>query len=243
MSGTSTVYGISGTPTPITPDFYNLQRYGSCISRGGKKLTASSQWDTLTPTGVSLATYSPTEVPPKCPVSSSGGWTVKANAPLPTIKDLVIPTKTVSSASGSLAAVSTSDGQVVFATQSPAAVPASSGLSTGAKVAVGVVIPIAVIGLAVLAFMLWRRRKAKKAATSTMEYSQVQPMQEADGNPRAQLDGEDARLEPDSRTRYQLSDEAGVVPELRGDAQIERQELSSGPSVRRNLRSSSYESP
>ena len=179
----------------------------------------------------------------KCPVSSSGGWTVKANAPLPTIKDLVIPTKTVSSARGSLAAVSTSNGQAVFATQSPAAVPASSGLSTSAKAAVGVVIPIAVIGLAVLAFMLWRRRKAKKAATSTMDYSQAQPMQEADGNPRAQLDGEDARLEPDSRTRYQLSDEAGVVPELRGDAQIERHELSSGPSVRRNLRSSSYESP
>lgn len=203
-----------------------------------KRLTVSSQWDTLTPTGVFLATYTPTQRAPKCPVSTSGGWTVKANAPLPTIKDLVIPSKTVS-----VTAVSTSNGQVVFATQSPAAVQPSSGLSTGAKVGVGVIVPIAVIGLAALAFILWRRRKAKKAATSTADYNPVQPMQEADGNPRAQLDGEDARLESDSRTRYQLSDEAGVVPELRGDAQIERQELSSGPSVRRNLRRSSYESP
>lgn len=68
-------------------------------------------------------------------------------------------------------------------------------------------------------------------------------MQEADGNPRARLDGEDARLAPDSRTRYQLSDEAGVVPELRGDPQIERQELSSGPSVRRSPMRSTDESP
>ncbi len=131
----------------------------------------------------------------------------------------------------------------MFATQAPTAVPPPSGLTPGAKVAIGVIVPIAVIGLAALAFMLWRSRKAKKATASTIEYSQVQSMQEADGTARAQLHGEDARLEPDSQTRYQLSDEAGVVPELRGDAQIERQELSSGPSVRRNPRRSSNESP
>lgn len=231
------MYGTSGTPTPISPDFYNLQRYGCCSSQHRKQLTASSQWDTLTPTGVSRASYTPTQVAPQCPTFTSSGWTVKPNAPLPTIKNLVIPTKTGSS-TGSLVTVSTNNGPVGLAAQQT-----SSELSTGAKVAVGVVIPIAVFGLAALAFILWRKRKAKQAATSTIEYSHVQPMQEAKGNLRAQLDGEDARLEPDSRTRYQLSDEAGVVPELRGEALLERQELSSGPSVRRNPRRSSYELP
>lgn len=134
-SGSVTEYAASGTPKPITPDFYNLQRYSSHTSHRVKRLTVSSQWDTLTPTGVSLAAYTPTERPPKCPVSTSGGWTVNANAPLPTIKDLVIPSKTLS-----VTAVSTSNGQVVFATQSPAAVQTSSRLSTGAKIGVGVVV-------------------------------------------------------------------------------------------------------
>ena len=58
--------------------------------------------------------------------------------------------------------------------------------------------------------------------------------EEADGDQRAQLHGEYARRGADSNMRYQLSDEAGIVPELRGN--IESQELSMGPSVRRNRR-------
>lgn len=71
--GTSVVQGFTrqGTPTPVAPDFTNLQ----------------GQWATLTPTGVSKAAYAataPTSVP-SCPAYTAGGWTVDPSAALPTI--------------------------------------------------------------------------------------------------------------------------------------------------------------
>ena len=58
-----------GTPTPISPDFENL----------------SSQWATLSPSGISMNNYSPTTNPPACPSFTSGLWEVSGNVPLPTI--------------------------------------------------------------------------------------------------------------------------------------------------------------
>jgi 1,3-beta-glucanosyltransferase GAS1 len=71
--GSSVVEGFTrqGTPTPVAPDFTNLQ----------------GQWATLTPTGVSQSAYAataPTSVP-SCPAFTSGGWTVDPSAALPTI--------------------------------------------------------------------------------------------------------------------------------------------------------------
>ncbi|RAL61786.1 hypothetical protein DID88_002849 [Monilinia fructigena] len=57
-SGVAGGYSRAGTPTPVSPDFANLQ----------------SQWSTLTPTGVASSAYSPTLTPPACPASTSGGW-------------------------------------------------------------------------------------------------------------------------------------------------------------------------
>ena len=62
-------FTVSGTPTPISPDFDNL----------------SSQWATLSPSGVSENNYSPTLTPPACPSFTSGQWEVSGNVPLPTI--------------------------------------------------------------------------------------------------------------------------------------------------------------
>ncbi|KAI5245998.1 glycoside hydrolase family 72 protein [Aureobasidium subglaciale] len=59
----------SGTPTPISPDFYNL----------------SNQWKTLTPSSVSEAAYSPTNSAPECPAYTSGVWEVSGNVALPTV--------------------------------------------------------------------------------------------------------------------------------------------------------------
>ncbi|KAI5235818.1 glycoside hydrolase family 72 protein [Aureobasidium subglaciale] len=59
----------SGTPTPISPDFYNL----------------SNQWKTITPSSVSEAAYSPTNSAPECPAYTSGVWEVSGNVALPTV--------------------------------------------------------------------------------------------------------------------------------------------------------------
>ncbi|KAG9617390.1 glycoside hydrolase family 72 protein, partial [Aureobasidium melanogenum] len=50
----------TGTPTPISPDFYNL----------------SNQWKTLTPSSVSEAAYTPSNSAPECPAYTSGAWEV-----------------------------------------------------------------------------------------------------------------------------------------------------------------------
>lgn len=62
-------YTRAGSPTPISPDFPNL----------------SSQWATLTPTGVSSGAYSPSNSAPSCPAYTSGQWEVSGNAALPTL--------------------------------------------------------------------------------------------------------------------------------------------------------------
>ncbi|KIW94023.1 uncharacterized protein Z519_05339 [Cladophialophora bantiana CBS 173.52] len=71
--GSTIVQGFTrqGVPTPVSPDFSNLQQ----------------QWKTLNPTGVSSAPYAATvkTTPPTCPSSTAGGWTVDPSAPLPTI--------------------------------------------------------------------------------------------------------------------------------------------------------------
>ena len=75
----------SGTPTPIAPDFTNLQ----------------NQWKTLNPTGVKLASYTPTLTPPPCPSSTKGVWEVNGNPPLPTASSTNAPATTGGSRTGS----------------------------------------------------------------------------------------------------------------------------------------------
>jgi 1,3-beta-glucanosyltransferase GAS1 len=60
-----------GTPTPVQPDFGNLQ----------------SQWATVTPSGVEQSAYAATFTAsiPKCPAFTPTGWAVDPSAALPTI--------------------------------------------------------------------------------------------------------------------------------------------------------------
>lgn len=61
-----------GTPTPVSPDFGNLK----------------AQWATLHPTGVHLSDYRKAASSIsgiECPASTSGGWAVDPNSPLPTL--------------------------------------------------------------------------------------------------------------------------------------------------------------
>ncbi|TVY56208.1 1,3-beta-glucanosyltransferase gas2, partial [Lachnellula suecica] len=62
-------YSRAGTPTPVTPDFSNLQ----------------NQWKTLTPTGVKSSAYTATITAPACPTSTAGGWLVEGNVALPSV--------------------------------------------------------------------------------------------------------------------------------------------------------------
>ena len=63
-------FSRAGTPTPVAPDFANLQ----------------SQWATLTPTGTPLSLYTASSSPlPACPSSTSGAWEVNPSAALPSV--------------------------------------------------------------------------------------------------------------------------------------------------------------
>lgn len=63
----------NGAPTPIQPDYDNL----------------SKQWKTITPSGVALATYKPSNSPPACP-SATLGWQLDGDVPLPTLAPSII---------------------------------------------------------------------------------------------------------------------------------------------------------
>ena len=68
----------SGTPTPVSPDYSNLQQH----------------WATLTPAGVKLSAYSGSTAglsPPACPTSTKDGWMVNGNAKLPSLGQTLDP--------------------------------------------------------------------------------------------------------------------------------------------------------
>lgn len=72
VTASVTSWPTSGTPMPISPDYQNLK----------------SQWATLTPSGVALSAYSASAsslTAPVCPSSTSGGWLINGNPPLPTV--------------------------------------------------------------------------------------------------------------------------------------------------------------
>jgi 1,3-beta-glucanosyltransferase GAS1 len=68
---TSCRFTREGVPTPVQPDFSNLQ----------------AQWATATPSGVSSAQYAAKvkTTPPPCPAFTAGGWTVNPSEALPTV--------------------------------------------------------------------------------------------------------------------------------------------------------------
>ncbi|MCJ1226403.1 hypothetical protein MMC12_003055 [Toensbergia leucococca] len=220
-----TEYASSGTPTPITPDFYNLQ----------------SQWDTARPTGIAKSDYTPSFSSAACPSTSSGVWTVDAAVSLPTISGLVISTKTSTSStstSSSSGASVTSQAELSTTPTSASSEPlnTSAGLSTGAKIAIGVTIPIVLIAaIAAMIIYLRLRRKKKLSATTDQQYSEVKD-QELMGTPVAQLDAEPAKGELGGVPVSQL--DAGPIQVLQEPAELDGfsgpQELSAGPSVRRS---------
>ncbi|QDS69948.1 hypothetical protein FKW77_002337 [Venturia effusa] len=78
---------LSGTPTPIQPDFTNL----------------ANQWKTLNPKGVSQAAYTPSLSPPACPQSTAGGWLVNGDVSVPTLGVAAVTKVPLSSAGASTA--------------------------------------------------------------------------------------------------------------------------------------------
>ncbi|KAJ9610341.1 hypothetical protein H2200_005118 [Cladophialophora chaetospira] len=113
-----------GVPTPVAPDFTNLQQ----------------QWATLNPTGVNSAQYAATAkmTAPACP-AASGGWTVDPSAALPTIgvgavtpgMPASVPTSSITVASSAPVSPSSDTSVVVSTSTLPlASSPMSSHMST-----------------------------------------------------------------------------------------------------------------
>jgi hypothetical protein len=82
-------FSRGGIPTPVAPDFTNLQ----------------NQWKTLNPTGIASSDYKPSITPPPCPSSTAGGWLVNGDVKLPSIGQVrqtsVSTTAEAAAASGS----------------------------------------------------------------------------------------------------------------------------------------------
>lgn len=88
----------SGTPSPVLPDYTNLQ----------------SQWSTLSPTGVKLSAYTMSTgklSAPACPTSTQGGWVVNGNAKLPSLGQTLDAAATASSGNPTSSAKPTSTGK------------------------------------------------------------------------------------------------------------------------------------
>jgi hypothetical protein len=119
-----------GTPTPVQPDFSNLQ----------------AQWKTLTPTGTPSSEYTPNVTPPACPASTAGGWLVDPSAKLPTINQVLITSG--ATAAGTAAGSS----PTASATASSASATATKGSASGSKEIAGMATGLVAV---MMGFMYW----------------------------------------------------------------------------------------
>ena len=109
---------------------------------------------------------------------------------------------------------------VPTSTSTPSPGASSEGLSTGAKIAIGVCVPLGVIIIAVIAFIWWhRRRKAQKAEVASAGQRADQSMDPYTGKP--ELDAGAAvkpdlkqELDADSEVRAGKPDEPAELPAL-----------------------------
>jgi hypothetical protein len=124
-SGVQGGFTRSGTPTPVAPDFTNLQ----------------SQWKTLTPVGVASSAYSPSLTPPACPTSTAGGWLVNGDVKLPSVGQTL--------ATGTSGAAATGTGTATGSAASPSS---TKGSANGGKEIAGMSIGLVAV---MLGFMYW----------------------------------------------------------------------------------------
>lgn len=117
----------SGTPTPIAPDFTNLQ----------------GQWATLTPTGIKESAYTVSLTAPPCPGYTADTWEVNGNVALPSIGQVFDAAQQSAITGGSSANASAS--ATASATKKGGASPAGE-VKAGAM-GLGVVMAVAVAWL------------------------------------------------------------------------------------------------
>jgi hypothetical protein len=141
--GSTVIQGFvrQGTPTPVLPDFTNLQ----------------GQWATLTPTGVAKSVYAPTAptTVPSCPAYTAGAsaWTVDPSAPLPTIGAAgVSPGAASGVPQGSITSVPAASGTASNSSASASAAANAAGktnanpLSSGEASLLGAAIALLTVG-------------------------------------------------------------------------------------------------
>lgn len=127
-SGVAGGYSRAGKPTPVAPDFTNLQ----------------NAWKTLNPTGVASSAYTPSITAPACPSSTAGGWLVNGNVALPSVGQ-VLKAETTSSSSAAPSSTGTTTGS--------AAKPSSTkGSANGGKEIAGMSAGLTAV---MLGFMYW----------------------------------------------------------------------------------------
>jgi len=113
-----------------------------------------TQWSTLKPSGTPLSKYTSTRAAPSCPTSLPGK-DFDPHAPPPTLGVSVLPASLLSRLSGA-ATTTPAPGAPVPGGEAP---DPTGGLSTGKKVAIGVVIPVITLTVIFATYLLWRRRK------------------------------------------------------------------------------------
>jgi hypothetical protein len=137
MTGTDIHDGFvrMGTPTPVQPDFSNLQ----------------AVWKTLSPTGTPSSKYTPSITPPPCPEYTTGGWQVKGDVPLPTINQelTIIATVIPSSTTAVASPTTTAPAESATATSGPG----TSGAMTAGHELAGMSVALVAVMLGVIIWL------------------------------------------------------------------------------------------
>lgn len=180
------------TPTKNNPYFSDLQKV----------------WKESKPSTTAKSAYSAPTGTVACP-SSDGDWASALSRPLPTLADTLISS---SGAAPSSTNTGTSDSDALNGEQQDDG-GSDSGISTGAKIAIGVVIPVVFIIGALAAFLIYRRRQQKRRQAQELQAMSGSGMPPKEPPAHTQHQGYFEKEQPDQiPPRPELDQSAGYAP-------------------------------